>query len=75
MSAIKKAWVTKHDGGMVDISLQSEHVAIKGMRLKVSEIKSGEPTSLHKVTIGLLSVEDLELIMETIEAYLEGSEA
>jgi len=72
MSTIKKAWITKHDGGMVELSLQSEHVAIKGMRLKVLEVKSGEPTSLHKVVIGLLSVDDLDLIADAIEEYRWG---
>lgn len=77
MSSIKNVWIDKHDGGMIEISLQSEHIQPKGMRLKAVEVKSGEPTYLHKIKIGLLSVRDLELIMETIEAYLdgEGSEA
>lgn len=74
MSVIKKVWITKHDGGLVELSLQSEHVAIKGMRIKAVEKKSGLPTSLHKIEIGLLSDEDLEMIVETIEAYLDREE-
>jgi hypothetical protein len=71
MSAIKKVWIDKHDGGMIEISLQSEHIQPKGMRLKAVEVKSGEPTSLHKIKIGLLSVKDLEMLVEVIEEYLD----
>ena len=71
MGTIKKVWITKHDGGMVNISIQSEYVEPKRMRVNSKEVIAGSPESLHKVVIGLLSTEDLELIMETIEAYLD----
>lgn len=70
MSTVKKVWITKHDGGMVDISLRSEHVQPIGMRVKVSEKVIGEPTSMHRVVVGLLSVDDLEMIVEAIDEYL-----
>jgi hypothetical protein len=72
MNTLKKVWIDKHDGGMVEISLQSEHIQPKRMRVKVTERVAGKPESLHKIEIGLLSTGDLELIMETIETYLDG---
>jgi hypothetical protein len=71
MSSIKKIWIDKHDGGMIEISLQSEHIQPKSMRVKAVEVKSGEPTSLHKIKVGLLSQDDLEMIVEVIEEYLD----
>lgn len=70
MSAIKKVWIIKHDGGLVELSLQSEHAMPKGMRLKVVETTAGEPISLHKIEIGLLSEDDLEMILDTINIFL-----
>lgn len=67
MSAIKKVWITKHDGGLVEISLQSETVEPKGIRINIGE-RFGK--DMHKVIIGLLSIEDLELIQDAINAYL-----
>lgn len=71
MSTIKKVWITKHDGGMVSISLQSEHIEPKGMRINVEE-RFGK--DMHKVLVGLLNVNDLNLIAEAVEEYLEGEE-
>lgn len=73
MSTIKKVWLDKHDEEWVVLSLQSEHVQPKGMRLEVTEKVSGEPESLHKLEIGLLSIDDLEMIVDEIKIYLEGN--
>jgi len=66
MNILKKVWITKHDGGMVELSLQGEHDEPKGMRVKVQE-RFGK--DMHKVILGLLSVNDLDLIVDAIEEY------
>lgn len=71
MDSIKKAWVRECDGGLVELSLISQTVEPKGMRIKATEKMLGEPTSMHKVVIGLLSIDDLNTIIEAIENYME----
>ena len=76
MSAIKGVWITKHDGDLVSLSMESETVTPEYMRLKVEQRafpdKPTQKNSLrHTISVKLLSVEDLETIVETIEAYLD----
>lgn len=71
MSTIKKVWITKHDGGMIDISIESKTVEPKGIRVKIQE-RFGK--DFHKVIIGLLDTEDLDMILEAIDSYLIGEE-
>jgi hypothetical protein len=75
MSAVKNMWITRYDGDLVSLSMESETVKPEYMRLKVEErvfpdIPTKTHPKRHTISIKLLSVEDLELIMETIEAYL-----
>lgn len=75
MSAIKKVWVTKQESGLVSLSLESITPIPEHMRLKVKELAFPEkPTKehpkRHTITISLLDIEDLELIQDTINAYL-----
>lgn len=77
MSAIKGIWITKHDGDLVSLSMESEIVEPEYRRLKVEERAFPEKPTVkhpkrHTISVKLLSVEDLEFIMETIEAYLNG---
>lgn len=72
MSAIKKVWITRHDGDLVALSCESEIVDPSYMRLKISELLTGK--GMHTVTLKLLSNEDLEMLVETIEAYLDREE-
>lgn len=76
MSAIKKAWVTQHDTKLVALSLESEHVEQRYMRIKVWEEEfPGVPTSKyplrHIISISLLSEDDLKMILTAICQYLK----
>jgi hypothetical protein len=76
MSAIKSIWITKHDGGLVSLSMESEIVKPEYMRLKVEErafpdIPTKRHPKRHTISVKLLSQEDLEMIVEIIEAYLD----
>lgn len=68
---VKKVMIIKRDGGLVSLSLQSETIEPKGMRIKATEHILGEPTSMHKIDIGLLTEDDLDMIVEAIEDYME----
>lgn len=76
MSTIKQVWITKHDGDLVSLSMESETVEPYYMKLKIEErIFPDKPTKKypkrHTINIGLLSNEDLEMIVETINKYLD----
>lgn len=62
--SIKKAWITKHSKGSVELILQSYP---KGIKLQVEE-RYGK--DLHKIKIGFLTSDDLELLQDTINEYL-----
>lgn len=75
MGAIKKVWITDHDSDLVALSLESEHVKEKHMRIKVYEWEFPEvPTEKyplrHSVSISLLDEEDLKKILVAICKYL-----
>ncbi len=75
MSAIKKAWITKHDGDLVSLSFESETVEPEYMRLKVEQRAFPDKPTIkhplrHTVSVKLLSLGDLEMIVETIEEHL-----
>lgn len=75
MSAIKKAWITKHDGDLVSLSFESETVEPEYMRLKVEQRAFPDKPTIkyplrHTVSVKLLSLGDLEMIVEAIEEHL-----
>jgi hypothetical protein len=76
MSAIKKVWVTKQGKGMVSISFESTYALPEYMRLKIKELSfPDKPTKKfpkrHTICLKLLDMDDLELIIETLSAYVD----
>lgn len=76
MSTIKKVWITKHDGDLVSLCFESEIVTPAFMRLKFEHRTFPDNPSVknplrHTGSVKLLSIDDLELIAETIQAYLD----
>ena len=71
---LKRCWITEHDAGFQTLSLQSEHVSPEYRRISAySRIITCSPSQggdRHIIVIGLLSVEDLIEIRETITRYL-----
>ena len=76
MSAIKQVWVTDHDSRLVALSIESEHVQEKHMRVKAYELEFPEVPSKnnplrHTVSISLLSEDDLKMILVAIAKHLK----
>jgi hypothetical protein len=76
MGAIKKVWVTDHDANLVALSIESEHVIEKHMRVKVYEAEFPEVPSVrnplrHTISISLLDDDDLEKILKAICKHLK----
>lgn len=79
MSAIKKVWVTKHEGELVSISFESETLEPKWMRLHIAEADFPDKASKkypkrHTLCLKLLSEDDLQAISDTINDYLNQEE-
>jgi hypothetical protein len=75
MSLIKKAWVTDQDYGLVSLSIESENVKEKHMRVKVYEREFPEVPSernplRHTVVLSLFDEEDLKKILTGICKHL-----
>jgi cell division protein FtsL len=73
--AVKKVWITEHDADLVSLSMESEVVEPEYRRLKIEERAFPDKPTVkhpkrHTISVKLLSMEDLELIIKTIEAYL-----
>ena len=76
MAAIKKVWITQHDSELVALSLESEHVKEKHMRVKAYEWEFPEVPSKnnplrHTVSVSLLNEDDLKKILVAICQYLK----
>jgi hypothetical protein len=77
MNNIKKVWVTEQGSGLVSISFESKIVSPVHMRLKVTELSfPDKPTKKfpkrHTIALKLLDMDDVELIVETLSAYIDG---
>jgi len=75
MSAIKDAWITEHDSGLVALSLESAHVKEKHMRIhaydwEFPDVPSERHPKRHTVSISLLNEDDLNVILRAICKYL-----
>ena len=80
MSGLKNAWLTKHDGELASLSLESKAIEPKYMRIKAeenifpkkqqSQEAVGKPQR-HVICIKLLSLDDLEMLEATIGEYLD----
>jgi hypothetical protein len=77
--AIKQVWITEFDAGLVSIAMESAIVEPEHMRLKVEEQEfPDKPTKRnpkrHTCNVGLLSIEDLQMLRDEITRYLNGEE-
>lgn len=75
MSAIKKVWITEHDASLVALTIESNYVKEKHMRVKAFEYEFPEVPSKnnplrHTVNISLLNEEDLTTILVAIAKHL-----
>jgi len=76
MGAIKQVWIVDHDADLVGLSIESNHVKEKHMRIKVYEAEFPEVPSVrhplrHSVSISLLDEDDLKKILVAICKYLK----
>lgn len=76
MGLIKKAWITEHDADLVALTIESEHVHEKHMRVKAYEMEFPEVPSprhplRHVVNISLLDEEDLKVMLLAICKHLK----
>lgn len=76
MNAIKQVWIVDHDANLVALSIESDNVKEKHMRVKAYEVEFPEVPSVrhplrHTVSISLLSEDDLKKILVAICKYLK----
>ena len=75
MSTLKKAWITPWERGLVSLSLESLETDPEYRRLDVENrlFPSPKDPSLRRFTtiLRILTVEDLQMIRDAIDAYLE----
>ena len=76
MGAIKQVWITEHDSDLVALSIESENVKDKWMRVKVYEAEFPEVPSIrhplrHTINLSLFSEDDLKKILLAICKHLK----
>ena len=76
MGTIKSVEVTQHDTRLVALSIESENVTQKHMRVKIYESEFPEVPTVkfplrHTVIISLLNEDDLKKILLAICKYLK----
>lgn len=76
MGAIKAVWITEHDTRLCALSIESEHVKEKHMRVKVHQMEFPEVPSKnnplrHSISLSLLNDDDLIIILKAIAKYLK----
>lgn len=76
MNAIKQVWITDHDANLVALSIESNHVNAKHLRVKIYEMEFPEVPSVrcplrHVINISLLDEEDLKKILVAICKHLK----
>jgi hypothetical protein len=76
MSAIKQVWITDHDSNLCALSIESNHVKEKHMRVKIYEAEFPEVPSVrhplrHVVHVSLFSEDDLKKILTAICKHLK----
>jgi hypothetical protein len=76
MGAIKDVWITDHDSDLVALSIESEYVREKYLRVKIYEMEFPEVPSVrhplrHVVHVSLLSEDDLKKVLVAICKYLK----
>lgn len=73
--ALKRAWVTPHEGDLVSLSFESEIVTPEYMRIKVSEQAfpdkpTKEKPKRHTVCLKLFTMGDLIKLRDVLDDYI-----